>query len=304
MDTKGKYVDLHIHSSCSDGGCSPKEIIDVALENNTNIISITDHDSIKGLTEFKENIKENMIGVKGVEYSSYIIIDGKRLKIHLLGYGFDENNEVFSSLINEMRDKRVNSHMHIINEVNENVLALPDKSIEKLDIEKYSWFDREIINQLKEDKFDSNKIEEIQRFFNQRKYNYSQDYYLDAKRAIDAIHSANGYAVFAHPMDYGFDYETISKIIIKLSEYGIDGLEAYQSECTRKDSKMLINVANELGLLYSAGSDFHKFGLDGRIIGKGIDSSLCINETTLSNRLIKEKKCFRKGDMNNDFNRI
>ena len=294
MDTKREYIDMHIHSNKSDGDFSAKEIVELSLKNDTTMISITDHDTINAIDELNDSLPDNMIGVNGVEFSSYITVDNQRYKIHLLGYGFDPKNKSFYRIIDEMCQKRVIAHNNLIKEVNETITTIPEESIAKLDIERYSWFDREIIKQLKEDKFDRNTIDEIKKYFIQRRFNYDKNYYLESKRVIDTIHEAGGYAVFAHPMAYGLDNEIINKIIIKLTDLGIDGIEVFQSDCSREDSNKLMKISNELGLLYSVGSDFHKFSQDGRLIGKGINDSLCITETSLSNKLIKEKKIFRR----------
>ena len=86
------YIDLHIHTTNSDGYFSPKEIVEMASKNDTSLIAISDHDSICGLPEFKENLKFGMHGIAGVEFSSYIMLNNKKIKLHILGYGFDENN--------------------------------------------------------------------------------------------------------------------------------------------------------------------------------------------------------------------
>ena len=79
MQKMSGYIDLHIHTTNSDGHFSPKEIVNLAYDNNTSFISISDHDSINGIEELKENLKDGMIGINGVEFSSYILINNKKL---------------------------------------------------------------------------------------------------------------------------------------------------------------------------------------------------------------------------------
>lgn len=78
------YIDLHIHTTNSDGYFSPKEIVEMASKNDTSLIAISDHDSICGLPEFKENLKFGMHGIAGVEFSSYIMLIIKRLNFIFL----------------------------------------------------------------------------------------------------------------------------------------------------------------------------------------------------------------------------
>ena len=68
-----KFIDLHVHSNNSDGTFTPKQLLELADKNNVGMLSITDHDSISGLAGFKCNIPYGMLGVKGIEFSSFII---------------------------------------------------------------------------------------------------------------------------------------------------------------------------------------------------------------------------------------
>ena len=130
--TNDKFIDLHIHSNNSDGTFAPKQLVDIAEKNNVGILSITDHDSISGLDEFKCNIPYDMLGVKGIEFSSFIIDNNEKIKLHILGYCFDEKNYLFQSLINEMTEKRIDKHLKLLKEVKEKIKRLPEEEIEKL----------------------------------------------------------------------------------------------------------------------------------------------------------------------------
>lgn len=295
--TNDKFIDLHIHSNNSDGTFAPKQLVDIAEKNNVGILSITDHDSISGLDEFKCNIPYDMLGVKGIEFSSFIIDNNEKIKLHILGYCFDEKNYLFQSLINEMTEKRIDKHLKLLKEVKEKIKRLPEEEIEKLNIDRYCWFDREVISCLEKIKYSKENIDELRNYYKINRFSYGSDYDLDAKRVIDAIHSASGYVVFAHPMAYKFssDKDRIERIIKILILMGIDGIEIYQSDCMIKDIIWLGKIANENNLLFSVGSDFHRIkNSDGRQIGLGINNNLCITETSLTNEIIKSKKYFRK----------
>ena len=295
--TNDKFIDLHIHSNNSDGTFAPKQLVDIAEKNNVGILSITDHDSISGLDEFKCSIPYDMLGVKGIEFSSFIIDNNEKIKLHILGYCFDEKNYLFQSLINEMTEKRIDKHLKLLKEVKEKIKRLPEEEIEKLNIDRYCWFDREVISCLEKIKYSKENIDELRNYYKINRFSYGSDYDLDVKRVIDAIHSASGYVVFAHPMAYKFssDKDRIERIIKILILMGIDGIEIYQSDCMIKDIIWLGKIANENNLLFSVGSDFHRIkNSDGRQIGLGINNNLCITETSLTNEIIKSKKYFRK----------
>lgn len=295
--TNDKYIDLHIHSNNSDGTFTPKQLVDIADKNNVGTLSITDHDSISGLDEFKCNIPYDMLGVKGIEFSSFIIDNGERIKLHILGYCFDENNYLFQSLVNEMTEKRIDKHLKLLKEVKEKTKRIPEEELKKLNINKYCWFDREVISCLERAKYSKEIIDEIKMYYKINRFSYGSDYDLDVKRVIEAIHLAGGYVIFAHPMAYKFsnDKDKVLRIINKLIQMGIDGIEIYQSDCLSVDTLWLDKIVTDNNLLYSVGSDFHRIlNSDGRQIGLGINNNLCIKETSLTNEIIKSKKYFRK----------
>ncbi len=292
-----KYIDLHIHSNNSDGTFSPKQLVDIADKNNVGMLSITDHDSISGLEELKCNIPYDMLGVKGIEFSSFIIDNNEKIKLHILGYCFDENNYLFQSLVKEMTEKRIDKHLKLLKELKEKIKKIPEEELKKININKYCWFDRKVISCLEQAKYSKEVIDEIKMYYKANRFSYGSDYDLDVKRVIEAIHLAGGYVIFAHPMAYKFsnDKDTVLRIINKLIQMGIDGIEIYQSDCLSVDTLWLGKIVNDNNLLYSVGSDFHRvLNSDGRQIGLGINNNLCIKETSLTNKIIKCKKYFRR----------
>lgn len=295
MQKMNGYIDLHIHTTNSDGHFSPKEIVNLAYDNNTSFISISDHDSINGIEELKENLKDGMIGINGVEFSSYILINNKKVKLHILGYCFDANNEKLQCLLKEMREKRISAHLNLLKDAKEKILKLPEESLSVIDMEKYCWFDREFIKCLEKEKYSPDIIEYYKNYFKNNRFSYGSEYDLDVTRVIDAIKSANGYVVLAHPMAYKLTRKEITDVIKKLVDLGIDGIEVYQSDCCINDSLYLNDLANKYHLLESVGSDFHrKINSDGRIIGKGINENLCITETTLTDQILTKKKYYKR----------
>ena len=290
---KINYIDLHVHTNYSDGAFHPKDIINKANENNVKILSITDHDSISALEQFKNNICDGMIGVKGTEFSSYINIFNKKVKLHILGYCFDENNIYFKKLINEMLEKRRDVHIKLLKEVKDKIKNFPEEKLSEINFDRYCWFDREIINYLEDNNISKEKIECLRNFYKINKFSYGFDYDLPVRIVIDAIHSAGGYAIIAHPMAYEIEKNEMLLIINRLINIGIDGIETYQADCSDKDSIWLNKIVQDNNLLNSVGSDFHRMiRSDGRKIGLGINNNLCIEETLLTNKILQKKQYF------------
>lgn len=294
MEKQKNYIDLHIHTNKSDGLFNPVEIIQIANKNDTSIISICDHDSINALNDVKINLLNNMTGINGVEFSSYIDLNGKKIKLHILGYGFQEDSTYILKLLEEMKTKRMIAHLKLLNVVKEKTKEIPESKIAQLDMEKYCWFDREILKCFKDENYSKDVLEQLTSYFNLNRFSYGNDYELNAKDVIDAIKLSGGYVVLAHPMAYRLSREYIFEIIIKLIKMGIDGIEIFQSDCSIEDSLFLKNIVEKYNLLYSVGSDFHRLiNSDGRIIGHGINDNLCIEETSLTNKILEKKKYFK-----------
>ena len=147
---------------------------------------------------------------------------------------------------------------------------------------------------MEEEKFPEELVNYYKKYFKYNKFSYGKDYELDCRKVISTIKKADGYVVLAHPMSYKLNKEKISSIISKLVNYGIDGIEIYQSDCSIEDSLYLKQLAKDHCLLTSVGSDFHRsINSDGRIIGRGINNNLCINETSLTNKILEKKKYYK-----------
>lgn len=290
------YIDLHIHTNNSDGQFSPSEIIEFAQKSGTQFIAISDHDSINGLEEFHENLPVDMFGIDAVEFSSFILLNNRKIRLHLLGYGFDTKNYKMVSLLDEMREKRLSAHHNLLRLLQEQNVCLSDESLAKLDLERYCWFDREVIKCLEQEHYSPSLICEYRKYFKAHRFSYGADYDLDIKRAIETIKASGGYAILAHPMAYKLDRDDVSSIILKLLTFGIDGIEVYQSDCSDADSDYLNEIATKYSLLSSVGSDFHRLiNSDGRIIGRGIDDNLCLTETSFANKVLEKKMVFKGG---------
>jgi len=294
MESKKGYIDLYIHTNKSDGVFNPTEIINIAFENQTSFISICDHDTIDGINEFKLNLLKNMNGINGVEFSTYININGKRRKLHILGYGFETNSFYILKLLEEMKQKRIYAHIDVLDYIKSKIKKVPDEEISKLDMGRYCWFDREVIKCLEDGKVDKETILTLKKHFKENRFSYGNDYELNVIDVINAIKMSGGYAILAHPMAYGFQKNEITEIILKLIDIGIDGIEIFQSDCSIEDSMYLKSIVDKYNLLYSVGSDFHRIiNSDGRMIGCGINNNLCIEETSLTNKILEKKKYFK-----------
>ena len=104
-------IDLHIHSTCSDGTFTPKEIVHKVIEKNLYGFSLTDHDTVDGISEILAmNLPKDLKFIPGIEISC----DTLHREIHILGYGIDCKNKDFNTTLNDLRDKRMKRNLDMI----------------------------------------------------------------------------------------------------------------------------------------------------------------------------------------------
>ncbi len=246
------YADLHMHSYFSDGTNSPSELVQLAKNNKVSVISLTDHDTIEGLNEaIREGEKHKVRVIPGVEIST----SAEGLRIHILGYKFDQSNQPLKNYLQEMSQART-----------QNTKDIFDRNI-KFGFLQYSW-ERVLEHNLgkswltglhvfdslvKDGIYKSNQWEE----FKFKCYGKESPAYLSldgftAKSAIEIILTAGGFPVVAHPKLIGDDSQ-----IKKLISYGLQGIEAYYPIHTEKETKKYLNLAKDNNLLVTGGSDWH-----------------------------------------------
>lgn len=255
-------IDLHVHSNHSfDSTQSVDEIIDLALENDIKVISITDHNEYLGSLEALKSDKIDVIS--GIEIDCFFNGD----IIHLLGYGLSFDDK-----------KILDLKKHYVNELNriayERLNKIEERYSCKLDIDKiksYSNFDGfsnvEIEIVLLEDvkhpeleiyQTGSKSNNPISHYYWDNlsigKWGYVEMKLPDYKDVIKLIHDNHGVVVLAHPIvNLGYDKKRVENLI----KDGIDGIEVYTTYHNEKDAKFFDDIVLEHRLIKTCGSDFH-----------------------------------------------
>lgn len=281
-----KIIDMHVHSTHSDGELTVEEILNYAKTKNVGTLSITDHDS---LNANYQTFSSDINYINGIEFSSNIYINNKRVKIHLLGYNMDLNNSKLLKFVDLYKEKRLFMHQKSIEILKELYLGISDEIIESLYKEEYCWFDRFIIKKLTENNVSEVVIRDVQNYFKLNRFSYtdsSVEYEMEFKDVLEIIRVSDGISILAHPFSYNLDKNEILLLINKLINHGIKGVEVYQSDCSFEDSFFLKKICESKMLLQSVGSDFHKFNSsDNREIGTGIENNLCYSDCTLVQKI-------------------
>lgn len=281
-------IDLHTHTIYSDGSLSVKELIDNAIDNDVKIVSITDHDTIEGLSEYKNNcLRGNILVVPGVEFSTDTYYLDKKTKIHLLGYGYDVDNFLVTKVLDNLYHRRYNDNKEYVEKLINKYSYLSNEYFLDFDYGKYGWLYKKILSHIS-NYLSEEKYRELREFLVSNKPIYNK-YNESVEDMIYLMHSCNGYAVLAHPQEYCLSKLELNELVKYLSDIGLDGIETYHINSNSEDRKYYHELANKYSLYETGGSDFHNFQY-GNSVGNPNINFPKDYEPLLVKRLIKEKK--------------
>ena len=252
-------VDLHIHSTFSDGMLKPSELVDMAKTEGLSAISITDHDTAAGTDEAMERGRQQSIEViPGIEISSWY----NSTSMHILGYWFQQDDQQFRSRLQELQDGRHIRNVKIIENLNR--LGITVSIDELVNYSEYGQTGRPHIARLLVDKGIVKSVEQaFQYYLGKGKAAYADRFKFAAHDAIAMIREAGGMAVLAHPVNLDPSLRTMPALLRNLQGIGLGGIEVFYPSHTSKAVKKLKKMAVELNLLVTGGSDFHGFERSG-----------------------------------------
>jgi hypothetical protein len=288
LNGSDNMMDLHTHTLHSDGILTVNELVKNAVDNNVEILSITDHDTIDGLSEYQKNgFRNDIVVVPGIEFSTDTYYLGKKTKIHLLGYGYNINNNSISMVLKELYNRRSNDNLEYVDGVIKNFSYLSKEQFAGIDYGKYGWIHRKILNAVNS-YLSKEQLEQLKHYLINNKPNYNK-YNERVEDMISLIHDNNGYAVFAHPQKCDITKDELEQLIKYLKEIGLDGLETYHLDSCQNDRKYIHSLALRYDLYETGGSDFHSFEYGDGVGDKNINFPVDY-EPLLVKKIIKEKK--------------
>ncbi|MEP7288542.1 MAG: PHP domain-containing protein [Chloroflexota bacterium] len=248
-------VDLHMHSTASDGVYSPAEVVQIALTNNMDVIALTDHDSVEGIAEARQAAASSKLDVLvGVELSS----EGDQGDAHILGYLFDTDNLPLQNLLSELRGARVHRADRIVQKLSGLGIDVPLERVYAL-AGSGAVGRPHVARAMVEAGFVGSLQEAFDKYLGDDGPAYVPHFNLTPEDAIRAVHAAGGIAVLAHPGRY----EAYGKIIAGLLPLGLDGLEVFYPDHTPAIIEELRGIVRQHDLVMTVGSDFHRREGDG-----------------------------------------
>lgn len=259
-------IDLHIHSSFSDGAFTPSELVAFAGKLDVHVIAIADHDSIAGVDA--AICAGTAAGIEVIPAVELSVQFQEYKDVHLLGYGIDYRDKNFLQSLDGFRLRREGRNDEILGRVNDSLRA---EGLNVLSRGSVRAFARDAVGRphIARALLERGYADSVEDAF--RRYLVPCDVpksYWQMDEALAEIHRIGGVAVLAHPTSITKDLMMLGSIIAALRVSGLDGIEVYNNMGWPLEIEFLRRTAIESGLLLTAGSDFH--GIEQGIeIGKG-----------------------------------
>lgn len=246
-------IDLHLHSTHSDGTMTPSQLVKQAADIGLVAISITDHDTVSATGEaIREGTIHSVEVIPGLEISSKY----RGLDLHLLGYNFDWLNAELLRNLERLQSARKERNKKIIGKLQKIGISITEQELKAESgsgVAGRPHFARLLIKS----GVVKNNEQAFSRYLKSGRCAYVPRFVLDIQDAIEILHGAGGIAVLAHPVQLSCSLSELSRIIKELKELGLDGLETFYPTQQGKTGKKIKELAEKYQLLETGGSDYH-----------------------------------------------
>ncbi|MFP4376157.1 MAG: PHP domain-containing protein [Spirochaetales bacterium] len=258
-------VELHAHSTASDGALSPKRLVALAASEKLTALALTDHDTVDGLDE----------AVKAAEQYGIQFLPGIELEVdfnpgtfHLLGLALDRWTGRVRKRLEQSKKYRKERNLEMVRLMQE--AGIPITYRELTELSGHDTVGRPHFAALlhKKGVIGSPHEAYASMIGNHGKF-YRQKKSPHIGQACAAIHAAGGVAVLAHPHTLELDLHDLQRSLLRWKSEGLDGIEAYNATAPIEDGHRFAALGRELGLVVTAGSDFHTPYSGSRRIGIG-----------------------------------
>jgi predicted metal-dependent phosphoesterase TrpH len=251
-------IDLHIHTTASDGSHTPNEVIEMARQQHLKAFSITDHDTTSGVKEIQTaSLPKNLKFVPGIEISAAAPKSFKlNSSLHLLGYGINSSDSGLNEFLVLQHQSRENRIPRIIDRLSQLGIHLNMAEI-KRQAGKSVLGRPHIAKALVANGYADSVDDAFDRFLGKRKPAYVDKFRISCRKAIKVIDSAGGIAVLAHPFLIDQNYKKIENLMDILIPFGLAGIECIYPEHPKTAISFYQSLAKRKGLLITGGTDFH-----------------------------------------------
>lgn len=252
-----RLIDMHIHTTWSDGEYTPDETIKKAIDKNIGTMSITDHDSIEGIKRVDKKLYSNIEIINGIELSAKV----PKGTMHILGYGIDLESEVLNNRLKNLRINSLRAIKALVEQLYKDYgITFSDEDLDMLYSKtEYKNIGRPDVARLCiQYGYTKTSPEAFRNYLNPahektRKFSKGIPY----EECIELIKKSGGIPVLAHPVTLEMNRPEFIETLKNMIELGLGGIEVYHSMHDEFDTRYYFNIANEYGLLISGGSDYH-----------------------------------------------
>jgi hypothetical protein len=247
-------IDLHMHSTCSDGTFRPADLVRRVREAGVTHMALTDHDTVEGLAEAAEAARtEGVRFLGGLEISA----EFGPGTLHILGYGFDPADPRLLSRLTFVQKCRADRNPVIVERLNALGLEVTLEEIARRaggDLVGRPHFAQTLLDK----GYVQSRQEAFDRYLAKGQPAYADKVRLSPAESIEIIRGAGGVAVLAHPLQLKIeDHDALDAFVRDLKDLGLQGMECYYRNHTEEDEARFTALARKHSLLPTGGSDFH-----------------------------------------------
>ena len=268
-----KRVDLHTHSTKSDGTYTPSKLMAYAVEKGLKAIALTDHDTTEGITEARDWIASNNADlelVPGIEFST-IHTAGKEHDIHVVGLFIDYASDAFQAKLNSFIDSRVTRNHRMCAKLTAFGMPVTYDDLRNEfpgGVITRAHYGRYLLNH----GYVRTIKEAFDRYIGEGCPCYVPREKVSPTDAVRIILAAKGVPVLAHPILYNMKDIELRGLVQQMKEAGLVGIEAIYSTYDPEDEQYIRRIAKDYDLQISGGSDFHGTNKPGIDLGTGLGS--------------------------------
>ena len=289
MDSQiaGKTIDLHVHSTCSDGRKKVEEILDLAFQNNVGVLSLTEHYNLGSYQKARKIAQDKIEIIPGVEFGTSLdcFVMSNRHVCHIGAYYPSYRIIKVFDMFETSRDKCVK---HTLTKLQNLGIPITYSKVEKYARKKSSIGRFDIAITLHHMGLSDSPISVYGDYLDQGMPAYVTREKLSPMDLIYHIRLAEGVPVLFHPKSLKLNYSDTYDFLCLLRKCGLEGLEVYNSHNTEEQICTFLEITKELDLIPTVGSDYHARSSPDKNpieIGKGIDNNLNISDYSIIDRL-------------------
>lgn len=247
-----RFVDLHTHSTASDGQYTPGQLVEMAGNRKVDVLALTDHDTVDGVDEAEKTARDlGIMVVRGVELGAM-----EARNFHLLGYNFSEEAPKITDLCALKRKNKELRNRRMLDFLKSQGIELSLDDI--AEIAGGANIGRPHFAQLMVKKgYVSTVREAFDRYLDTKEYDSIRVAQISARTCVETIKADGGFVSLAHPYQLGYDNDKLRDTVKQLKDWGLDAIECFYPKHTPEQAEFYLSLTREFGLHATGGSDFH-----------------------------------------------